>query len=757
MRALTEHTKTTTTIQQDSALISTAVEHSNTDMVMYLMKESNPERRNSDATPFMMALQEGNTDILRVLMCDQGNIERKDNEGKNVFHYALASRKPVEATKFVKDNMKKDTLVVPSMNMEVKKLLTSQDCSSSKDTPLHVLAKSNLDLETIEKLFIELEIVLGDLTAKNASKETPLHVAARHDMRTFEEAVLSLGEGDPKMEQLLIAKDKDSNTPLHLAIQKKRSDNAHSPLLKFLKRTRDPVKYFSIENSFGGTPFSGAVATGDYATVKEMLKDLTTSERINLVSLQDRNNISLLHLAAEKGFVLTFKLLLENGADIKMRGPDQKTALEWAIEKDQREVIESIIMCDHWKEAFKLSCSTNLLLDTPLLDTPLRMLIRQYPDLAEKVLNNCCERETMWVEGRTPLDMIKINFDFIEDTNNYTFDHKEDQFVLIDREVTDDLERHHVDTNNHPMIIMANEQKAYLLQHPVCLVITERKWEMYGLKAYRLLVGVYLVFLAALNVFILSSASPIDSPDKFNCTEFFGTIEKNATGNAAQFEEEPKTKEFLNQLFRTIVLVLIVAKVVFFFWYGEFSVLWIQVKRIKWRQAKLPFFFCFELLIYSLAFFLASHDFIWDPSCLQHQVGAVTITLAWINLLLHLRLMDRVGIYIVIFRDIILTFLAASSVFIILLTGFAFGFHILLSHRQEFQTPYDAFLKTTIMMSGKSTSTKSMKYDDTCDVHNNHNEAGHLCKIFNGVSLKGIIHLRITLALNKEKGDLNPI
>ena len=82
MRALTEHTKAATTIQQDSALISTAVEHRNTDMVMYLIKESNPERRNSDATPFMMALQEGNTDILSVLMRDKGNIDRKDNEGK---------------------------------------------------------------------------------------------------------------------------------------------------------------------------------------------------------------------------------------------------------------------------------------------------------------------------------------------------------------------------------------------------------------------------------------------------------------------------------------------------------------------------------------------------------------------------------------------------------------------------------------------------------------------------------------------------
>ena len=56
------------------------------------------------------SLREGNTDILSVLMRNKDNIERKDNEEKNVFHYALASRKPVEATKFLRDVifMKKD-------------------------------------------------------------------------------------------------------------------------------------------------------------------------------------------------------------------------------------------------------------------------------------------------------------------------------------------------------------------------------------------------------------------------------------------------------------------------------------------------------------------------------------------------------------------------------------------------------------------------------------------------------------------------
>ena len=307
-------------------------------------------------------------------------------------------------------------------------------------------------------------------------------------------------------------------------------------------------------------------------------------------------------------------------------------------------------------------------------------------------------------------DMIKMNFDFIEDTNNYAFDHSKDQFVPIDKAinpVTDApegaLENHHVDINNHPLIIMANGKKADLLQHPVCLVITERKWDMYGLKAYSLLIGVYVVFLAAFNAFILTSASPIDSQEKFNCTEFFGNIQKNETGTAGNVED--KRKEDLNQIFRIIVLVLNVARVVFFFWYGEFCLLWNQVKKIQWRQLKLPFIFLFDVLIYSLAFFLASYDLLWEPSCFQWQLGAVTIAMAWINLLLHMRLLNKIGIYIIIFEDVIYTFLKIAVVFVILLVGFALSFHILLSHRQEFTYPYDALLRTVIMMSGKMFST----------------------------------------------------
>ena len=86
--------------------------------------------------------------------------------------------------------------------------------------------------------------------------------------------------------------------------------------------------------------------------------------------------------------------------------------------------------------------------------------------------------------------------------------------------------------------------------------------------------------------------------------------------------------------------------------------------------------------------------------CPQWQLSAFVVTLAWINLLFNMRLLHGIGKYIILFQVVIFTFCAIAIVFVIMVTGFAFSFHLLLSNRQEFQSPYDSMLKTFLMMSG---------------------------------------------------------
>ena len=316
-----------------------------------------------------------------------------------------------------------------------------------------------------------------------------------------------------------------------------------------------------------------------------------------------------------------------------------------------------------------------------------------------------------------------MKYDFIEDSHSYKFArNKERQETLFchkdeakeaNSQTTNknhplvamakdkgvdllELKDYEVDINNHPLMIMAKERRVDLLQHPLCLAITLKKWNLYGRTFYFQLLCFYAIFLLALNLFILSSDSPIDRPENFNCSGRF--FNESANDN-----EETGTNRlaFLNEYFRFILLGLNVARVIFFFATQEYKPIWSQLKTFQWKRPTLPTVFLFDALVYILALFVASYNLVWRKgSCLHWQICAVTLTLAWINLLLNMRLLHGIGKYVILFQDVIFTFFAVSIVFIIMITGFAFSFHILLSNRQEFQTPYDAMLKTFMMMSG---------------------------------------------------------
>ena len=71
--------------------------------------------------------------------------------------------------------------------------------------------------------------------------------------------------------------------------------------------------------------------------------------------------------------------------------------------------MQSIIQSSTWKEALRSSMAAD-----NVLDTPMRMLIRKFPDIAEIVLDHC------YKEKRLDADTcVEMNFEFIEDTFNY--------------------------------------------------------------------------------------------------------------------------------------------------------------------------------------------------------------------------------------------------------------------------------------------------------------------------------------------------
>ena len=106
-----------------------------------------------------------------------------------------------------------------------------------------------------------------------------------------------------------------------------------------------------------------------------------------------------------------------------------------------------------------------------------------------------------------------------------------------------------------------------------------------------------------------------------------------------------------------------------------------------------------NMVVYSLSFYVAfqnTSDFYKidgtaSPddvrSCTHWQISALTMILAWINLLFHMRLMNRIGQYVILFQEILVSFFTVFLVIFILLVGFGLSFHMLLSHRENFALP----------------------------------------------------------------------
>ena len=83
----------------------------------------------------------------------------------------------------------------------------------------------------------------------------------------------------------------------------------------------------------------------------------------------------------------------------------------------------------------------------------------------------------------------------------------------------------------------------------------------------------------------------------------------------------------------------------------------------------------------------------------QWPLGAVCITVTWLPFL---------GIYVVMFTDVLQTFLKVSGVVLLFVIAFSLGFSALLENQPYFEDFLKSMMKTFVMTSGE------MEYDKPC-------------------------------------------
>ena len=670
---------------------------------------------NEERTNLMIAVKSSNDYMARKLRKHFPHSE-KDKEDNNLLHFACAAECPGKMVNCVFGLLQeKDT----KGQLHLENMLKEKN--KNRETPLHILAsnkKINLKSEAELMSNILKEHPIRELMKeRNMKNETPLHIFAKTGLDVLLRGMID----HHQLKALNNLQDHHGNTPLHLSCQFKRLEI--TKLILELHDRKEVLDFLSLENNSGWTPLSIAVCSGELDILELLSRYLPDSS--SLLNKPDFIGMSPIHLAAKFGPVNVFKHLLQKGADIAKKGPLNKTALDFAIEREQCGIIKSIINDSRWKSVFKIpSLSSEC-----KLDTPLRKLIRSFPDLAKLVLDKCYK-----LKGEDQMT-VTMDFDLLEDTYNYRrgnidFNQKAGQNVCFihfqkDSERNGEIYTTPYSTNfltNHPLMIMANEGKFGLLQHPLCLALVKQKWDKFSLYYYFDLLF-YITFLGLFTLFILTIQGPLNDPKLFVCenlrflnSSFYGN-ETIDTLIPMEYLEQSDT----NMAGMCGVYILCCMRLLTF-------IIGTQEYRIWWREIRkfslydLPIESTFEVMTYFAAFYVVSdrwsfhnlggNEKVWllISSCARWNISAFAIWLAWINLLVHIRLLHIFGKFSILFGVVVINSLPIIPVFMIIILAFAFGFHILLPDNEVFSSVTRAIGKTMMMFIGEYEYTDDLVY-----------------------------------------------
>jgi len=325
-----------------------------------------------------------------------------------------------------------------------------------------------------------------------------------------------------------------------------------------------------------------------------------------------------------------------------------------------------------------------------------------------------------------------MTFEFIEDSFNYRpfkadqpswflgssgggFEHitKATNSTEGDEEGFEDpyTRDHDMMVRNHPMMVMAEYSCRSLLRHPLCLTLVRHKWMKFGRLSFFLILAMYLLFLASLTTYVVTSPNPILTPQFYNCTPYFhpnNTVNKTDVDNLFPFEKDSQ----VNDISRIVLIAIASLNLIWILIGGNFLILIKAFMNLDIWTLDLPWTIIINTAVFSMTLgAVCDNDYqlYYRPSeetselreCPQWQLSAFVVTLAWVNLLIYMRQIPVLGKYITIFHDVLYTFLRVATIILVFVVAFALGFHALLAHEVPFATVQDSMLKVAIMMSGE--------------------------------------------------------
>ncbi|MEQ2162397.1 hypothetical protein GOODEAATRI_019352, partial [Goodea atripinnis] len=225
---------------------------------------------------------------------------------------------------------------------------------------------------------------------------------------------------------------------------------------------------------------------------------------------------------------------------------------------------------------------------------------------------------------------------------------------------------------------MVHYNRIELLNHPVCKKYLAMKWVAYGSKAHLLNMFLYLLGLLPLTNLIITLRPSV------NTTE---TGELDIIMVPISFTEQ---SVFLSLCMVMVLITNIysIGKEVVQISQQRWSYFRDGSNQIDWASAISSLLFVIPLMVN------AEGSWHW-------QAGAMAVLNSWIGFLLYLQRFEGVGIYVVMFGEIMKTLLRIVMLFVYLMLAFSLAFHALMLNQKEFNSVPLSVIQTFVMMVGE--------------------------------------------------------
>lgn len=661
------------------------------DCVEYLIEEKSINATDDyGMTPLMMAMSHDSLDCVKYLIDRGADLTVTDKDERTPVYigakynalssvgYILqylnnqtVSEREAEDTKKVSSTGR----TLRNLNEEEKRTMVNVP-DRDQNSPMHIVS-SNGYLEMMRLLYEHGSVI----SQVNEDEETALHRAA-HCGQTV--AVKQLVEWDNR---LLLSKDEMGNSALHLAAR--QGHDVTTGVLLMAGADRE------ARNSYQQTPLQVAVECGKLETCQQLV-----DKGAQIESPSDTKTV--LHSAAQCGYDTIARYLIQQGVTIDKRDEKGRTALDLACELGKKEVARVLLETYEWESL--MTPQDVIPLDRHRnpehvdRNTPFRILLRKFPDLAVIVMDKCIRRSK---EEEDETQCVEYRFDYIDDTymSRVASDDGEREQLIGYKSPYNDEFKLEKDTQayssnydriyrNHPLKLMANAEKLSLLSHPLSMALIKYKWNKLGRVMYYSALMIYLIFIISLTEFVRFTKAPynVQNGDGYFHYNYFDENETCPQINVTK-------PDFF---WKRIVQILAICQIViecFQLYQRKFAYL------TNWEN-------WIDCFIYSTAL-LTVYDFTECSSTSgvrlnwQWLLAALCIFFGWINLLFMIRKMPRFGIFVVMFVDIVKTFFRFFPVFVLFIIAFSSSFYVLFQNRTEFSSVFMAPLKTTVMMIGE--------------------------------------------------------